>query len=185
MSVRVRSVEPADAAAWERMRERLWPSAEGEHAGEIAAWFAGDLSIPAEVLIAEVDAGNAIGFVELAIRGYAEECYSGRVAYLEGWYVEPEARRRGVGTALIRAAEEWGRALGCVEMASDAALENEDEPRGAPLGGVRRDPPPGHVPQEPLTGRRCDLASEGEPAYCVAPTPDSAMPTLKRRLMCA
>ena len=33
----IRSVRPDDAAAWLRMRETLWPSAPGEHAGEIRA----------------------------------------------------------------------------------------------------------------------------------------------------
>jgi len=43
---------------------------------------------------------------------------------LEGWYVVAEARRRGVGRALVRAAEAWGRAQGCTEFASDALLDN-------------------------------------------------------------
>ena len=36
----------------------------------------------------------------------------------------PEARRGGVGRALIQAAEEWGRSIGCTEFASDADLTN-------------------------------------------------------------
>jgi aminoglycoside 6'-N-acetyltransferase I len=47
------------------------------------------------------------------------------VAYLEGWFVVPAARGRGVGRALIAAAEEWGRAQGCCEFASDAHPDNE------------------------------------------------------------
>jgi aminoglycoside 6'-N-acetyltransferase I len=47
------------------------------------------------------------------------------VAYLEGWYVVPEARRRGVGRALVESAEDWGRAQGCTEFASDALLDND------------------------------------------------------------
>jgi aminoglycoside 6'-N-acetyltransferase I len=48
-----------------------------------------------------------------------------RVAYLEGWYVVPESRRRGVGGALVSAAEEWAVAQGCAEFASDALIEND------------------------------------------------------------
>ena len=48
-----------------------------------------------------------------------------RVAYLEGWYVVPESRRQGVGRALVSAAEEWARAQGCAEFASDALLDND------------------------------------------------------------
>jgi len=108
------------------MRQTLWPSAPGEHADEIARFFFGsDRDNPAEVFIACDDSGAAIGFAEVSIRPYAEGCYSGRVAYLEGWFVEPAARRKGAGAALVKAAEEWGRTEGCTELASDAEIEND------------------------------------------------------------
>jgi aminoglycoside 6'-N-acetyltransferase I len=93
----IRPVQRSDAAAWERMRQSLWPSSPGEHAAEIASFFEGKLKRPAEVLIALNADEQAIGFAELAIRDYAEGCYPGRVTYLEGWYVEPFARRQSVG----------------------------------------------------------------------------------------
>lgn len=40
-------------------------------------------------------------------------------------YVVPEARRRGVGRALIAAADEWARAQGCTEFASDTLADND------------------------------------------------------------
>jgi aminoglycoside 6'-N-acetyltransferase I len=46
------------------------------------------------------------------------------VAYLEGWYVDSDMRRQGVGAALIRSAEDWARAKGLHEFASDAQLAN-------------------------------------------------------------
>ena len=52
-------------------------------------------------------------------------CRTSRVAYLEGWFVVPEARRRGVGRALVSAAEEWGRTQGCTEFASDTQPDNQ------------------------------------------------------------
>ena len=107
------------------MRDRLWPSEDNEHATEIEQYFAGTLNEPLEVLIAAGDDGEAIGFAELSIRNYAEDCETNRVAYLEGWYVEPEARRHGVGRALVQAAEEWGRRQGCTEFGSDALIDND------------------------------------------------------------
>ncbi|HET9986695.1 MAG TPA: aminoglycoside 6'-N-acetyltransferase [Longimicrobiales bacterium] len=120
----VRPVHPSDAADWERMRQALWPSAPGEHAREIAAFFAGARRDPAHALLAVDDSGRAVGFAELSIRSSAEGCRSGRVAYLEGWFVEAPVRRTGVGAALVRAAEAWGRAQGCTELASDTAIDN-------------------------------------------------------------
>ena len=122
----VRPVEIADSAIWAQMRHALWPDGSVEsHAAEVAAFFEGKLRMPLAVLIASDDAGVAVGFAELSIRGYAEECRTDRVAYLEGWYVEPAHRRRGVGAALVLAAEAWGRAQGCTEFGSDAVLDNE------------------------------------------------------------
>ncbi|MDQ5857015.1 MAG: GNAT family N-acetyltransferase [Acidobacteriota bacterium] len=122
---RVRSVRVDDAPAWLRMREGLWPDEMGSHATEIEQFFAGTLSMPLAVLIAGDDSEKPVGFAELSIRNYAEDCVTDRVAYLEGWYVVPEARRRGVGRALVAAADEWARSQGCTEFASDALIDNE------------------------------------------------------------
>ena len=125
--ISVRPVRPGDAGSWLRMRLDLWPEgSEAEHKTEIAQYFLGQArGRPAAVLLAEQDDGRAVGVAELAIRPYAEGCLSDRVAYLEGWYVVPEARREGVGRALIAAAEEWGRAQGSTEFASDAHPDND------------------------------------------------------------
>jgi aminoglycoside 6'-N-acetyltransferase I len=124
--IHVRPATRADAAVWLRMRQALWPEGEpGSHAAEIEQYFAGTLHMPLEVLLAIDDDGTPIGFAELSIRNYAEECTTDRVAYLEGWWVAPEQRRRGVGGALVAAAEQWARAQGCTEFGSDAVLDNE------------------------------------------------------------
>lgn len=105
------------------MREALWPDAT-DHADEIRRFFEGGPRTPPAVLIALDDAGMPIGFAELGLRNYAEEAETDRVAFLEGWYVEPHARRQGVGRALVEAAEAWGREQGCVEFGSDTAAGN-------------------------------------------------------------
>src|SRR5438132_7159470 len=92
----IRPATESDRGTWERMRQALWPSPEGEHAGEIERYFAGKLREPIEVLIAFDDQGVAVGLIELSIRAYAEGCVTDRVAFVEGWYVEPIARRKGL-----------------------------------------------------------------------------------------
>jgi aminoglycoside 6'-N-acetyltransferase I len=121
----VRPATPGDKQVWLRLRRALWPEDEGDsHAREIDEFFAGRLNMPLEVLLALDERGNAIGFAELSIRPYAEDCVTDRVAYLEGWYVEPHARRQGVGRALVGAAESWARSQGCTEFGSDALIDN-------------------------------------------------------------
>lgn len=125
MTPRVRPVDRSDASGWLAMRLALWPGgSRAEHAEDIDEFFAGRAREPLAVLIAEDEAGRSIGFAELSIRPQAEGCRTDRVAYLEGWFVAPEARRRGIGTALIRAAEAWARARGCKELASDTASDD-------------------------------------------------------------
>jgi aminoglycoside 6'-N-acetyltransferase I len=121
----IRPVERADAPVWERMRMALWPDASASHGSDIARFFSGDLKEPLAVLVACGGSGVPLGFIELSIRSRAEGCATDRVAFVEGWYVEPDHRRRGIGTALMRAAEEWGRASRCTELGSDTQLWNE------------------------------------------------------------
>ncbi len=120
----VRAVMLADAVDWGRMRQKLWPSASGEHATEIASFFGGTRLCPLEVFIARDAAGVALGFAEVSLRSIADGCESSPVAYLEGWFVEETARRKGVGSALVIAIEDWGRKHGCTELASDTEIEN-------------------------------------------------------------
>ena len=125
--MRIRNARSTDAAEWLQLRQALWPEgSEAEHRQEIDQFFAGEpLREPWVVLVAEDDDGRVVGLAELSLRPYAEECSSSPVAYLEGWFVLPECRRQGTGHELIRAAEKWGRAQGCTEMASDTWPDNE------------------------------------------------------------
>lgn len=123
--ISVRPATSADAAAWVRLRCALWPEGSAsEHRDEIDQFFAGQLREPLTTLLALNASGDAVGFAELSIRSYAEDCVTDHVAYLEGWYVVPEVRRQGVGTALVRVAEAWARSQGCTEFASDALIDN-------------------------------------------------------------
>jgi GNAT superfamily N-acetyltransferase len=120
--VSIRDYRHGDLPEWLRMRRALWPEIAPETEGVDAADWLGRPD--ALVLVAERPEGGLAGFAELAERPYADGCESGPVAYLEGWYVDPEARLSGVGAALVRAGEAWARARGYRELASDALLAN-------------------------------------------------------------
>jgi len=123
--INVRSAERSDISSWLRMRTALWPDAEDEHAVEIERYFVGKARGADVVLLAEDQNGRVVGFAELSLRPFAEGCRTSRVAYLEGWYADPDMRGQGVGRALVESAEEWGRNQGCTELASDAEVDNE------------------------------------------------------------
>src|SRR5689334_2297753 len=78
------------------------------------------------VFVAERKDGTLGGMIELALRPLAAGC-DGRwpIAYVEGWYVDDDLRRVGVGRELMRAAEQWALQQGCREIASDCLEEND------------------------------------------------------------
>lgn len=118
--VRVRQIRKEEAHEWAALRARLWPAADAEELAAEAALFLRGGSVPtiAAAFLAEGDTAP-LGFLELAVRSFSDGCDSMPVPHVEGWYVEPSARGRGVGRALMQAAEDWARAGGFVELASD------------------------------------------------------------------
>jgi aminoglycoside 6'-N-acetyltransferase I len=105
------------------LRLALWPHLSPEqHRQEIATI----LSQPeiGTILLCIYPGEEICGFVEVSLRTWAEGCQTSPVGYLEGWYVAEHARGQGVGAQLTLAAEEWARAKGCTEMASDTELDN-------------------------------------------------------------
>jgi aminoglycoside 6'-N-acetyltransferase I len=129
--VRIRNVRSSDADQWLALRAALWPE-EGTASltNAVQRFFTESHStpglMPEAVLVAVVDepTPTLVGFAEVSRRPYAEGCDTTPVGFLEGWYVTRGHRRRGVGRALVAAAEEWARELGCSEFASDAVAEN-------------------------------------------------------------
>lgn len=101
----------------------LWSDAVGEEDALFDRWL--DEAEPGALLVA-VDADDrAIGFIWVGERGYAEGCDTSPVAFVEGWYVDDEVRREGVGAALMRAGQDWARNAGYRELGSDTWLWND------------------------------------------------------------
>jgi putative acetyltransferase len=127
----IRPARAGDLAEWIRMRSLLWPDCTAaEQAAETAAFF--DPAQPGwlepclaiAVFVAARPTGRLCGFLEATLRPYAEDCVTRPVGYVEGWFVDADQRRLGIGRGLLTAAEEWAAARGCREMASDAAIDN-------------------------------------------------------------
>src|SRR5437868_14015213 len=88
-----------------------------------------------EVFVVDRGDGSLAGFVEAGSRPYAEGCDTSPVGYVEAWYIDEDVRRQGYGRALLQAAEDWARARGYREMASDALLGNEASHRAHKASG--------------------------------------------------
>src|SRR5213080_3541444 len=74
--------------------------------------------------VAERDAGGLCGMVEAGVRPFANGVDEQPCAFVEGWWVDPDMRRTGVGRALIAAVEGWAHDRGFHELGSDALLDN-------------------------------------------------------------
>ena len=121
--MKIRTVKKSDTAEWLRMRTALWPEEPEDHPVEIERFFAESRDDLA-TFVAETSDGRLCGFLEAGTRPYAEGCRSSPVGYIEGWWVDSDHRKQGVGASLVDAAETWARGRGLTEMASDALLEN-------------------------------------------------------------
>ena len=137
MAFVIRPATAADLVPLAALCAALWPESPAEdHAREIAPLLDGRTvpALPAVYLLAVIDgsadrAGLA-GFLQAGLRSHADGCDPAHpVGYVEGWYVEASCRGRGIGRALLAAAEDWARNYGCREMASDALIANEPSQR--------------------------------------------------------
>lgn len=121
----IRPYRASDRAEWLRLRRALWPELlDDDRKEDLDAdeWLARP---DAGVLVVERPSADGLcGFVEVGERLYADGCDTTPVAYIEGWFVDPDVRRQGLGTALLLASEAWARTRGYRELASDTELAN-------------------------------------------------------------
>lgn len=119
---RIERCTAPEARGWLELRQALWPAPREEHLGEMALMAANPQRFVAFVAYANTE---AVGLAEAAIRtDYVNGAESSPVGFLEGLYVVPQARRKGVARALIVEVSRWADASGCEELASDTALAN-------------------------------------------------------------
>ena len=123
-AVTIRAVDVDDAEALAALRAALWPDDDAAaHLRE--ALDALEQPDGAVAYLAFDANGAAVGFAEATLRhDYVNGTDDSPVGFLEGLYVVPAWRRRGVGRALVAAVEGWTRGRGCAELASDAELDN-------------------------------------------------------------
>ena len=119
----IRQASRADFHDVARLARMLWPACEPEELAPL-------LERPdAAVFLCEA-AGRPVGFAQCQLRrDYVEGCDTSPVGYLEGVFVEESHRREGAARAMVAACQDWARARGCREFASDCELDNTDSLR--------------------------------------------------------
>jgi len=126
-----------DQPGWLDMRLALWPDASAD---EHRAYMAISLAQPERFLQLMVydERRQPLGFIEGSIRNdYVNGTASSPVGFVEGVYVAPAARRKGVARQLYAAIGDWAKARGCSELASDALVDNEVSQRAHRALGFR------------------------------------------------
>ena len=113
---------PDQVAEWVVLRCALWPDEDHEVMAREAPVM---LAQPDGLVLLALEGDVVAGFAEAAIRrDYVNGCETSPVAFVEGIYVVPDQRGRGVARALITAVEDWALEQGLKELASDALLDN-------------------------------------------------------------
>jgi aminoglycoside 6'-N-acetyltransferase I len=109
---------------WVRLRHALWHDtlesldAQLDELHRASVAYIGFLVCDAE--------DRAVAFAEASLRPYVNGCETSPIVFLEGIYVDPTFRKRGLARLLAAMIENWGKAAGCTEFASDILAENHD-----------------------------------------------------------
>jgi len=107
-----------------RLRMALWPEDDREQHLEQMRRFLAEPERFAQFIV-RLEGLEAAGFAEASVRhDHVNGTHTTPVAFLEGLYVAPSCRRRGVACRLVDAVARWAAGRGCTELGSDTDLDN-------------------------------------------------------------
>lgn len=117
--------DPADPD-WLTLRSEFIPEQPLAEQREFLERFARE-SAAFRAFVASDPHAGLLGFAEVAVRtDFVNGCEHRPALFLEGIFVRPEHRGRGVARALCDEAGRWGLSQGCLEFASDVYIDDLD-----------------------------------------------------------
>lgn len=121
----VSTSDPNDPS-WLALRAEFIPEVEASEQRTFLQAFARD-SFAFRAFVAQDARDGLLGFAEVAVRtDFVNGCEHRPALFLEGIFVRPEHRGRGIARALCDAAGRWGLEQGCREFASDVYIDDHD-----------------------------------------------------------
>jgi aminoglycoside 6'-N-acetyltransferase I len=124
MKVIVKQYTSEHFEGWVRLRQCLWPD---DTLDEHRRYAESILNRPSDAVVyLACEDREVIAFGEATLRrDYVNGCRSSPIGFLEGLYVKPHYRRRGLARLISGALEDWAKGIGCTEFASDVLLSNK------------------------------------------------------------
>jgi aminoglycoside 6'-N-acetyltransferase I len=120
--MRIRQADMKDVPVLAELACLLWPSHRIEEMREEMTEI---FSKPDAAFFLAIAEARAVGFAQCQLRhDYVEGTENSPVGYLEGIYVMPGHRHRGIAKQLLHACESWAKSRNCTEFASDCELTN-------------------------------------------------------------
>lgn len=127
--MQIRQTENPEDPDWLTLRAEFIPEAPiGEHRGFLTGLARDSVGFCAFVAsLQEADGDGLLGFAEVALRrDFVNGCEHRPALFLEGIFVRPQHRGRGVARALCDIAGAWGAQQGCREFASDVYIDDSE-----------------------------------------------------------
>ena len=118
----IRQADMRDVDTLTDLTLELWPDHSRQ---EMKTELQRQLSVERAVYFLAVEEEKTAGFAQCQLRhDYVEGTESSPVGYLEGIYIREDWRKKGLARQLLETCEQWAKAQGCSEFASDCELSN-------------------------------------------------------------
>jgi aminoglycoside 6'-N-acetyltransferase I len=105
---------------WLSFRHRLWPYHTLE---ELKHEMTTTIDTPHYGVFFCKNNSSYVGFIEVSIKENIEFSSISPIGYIEGWYVDEQYRKLGIGRLLMHTAETWVASKSITWIASDTTLE--------------------------------------------------------------